>query len=84
MYRMNTVLEDLRERAGISCSSSLLANELLVLYDQRNDNLISKEEYEFLLQDIALVRAQAELANDEIACRFIVKSIEVLMKFAPI
>lgn len=80
---MSTIcIEQLREAAGLGGSSAALANEILVLYDQRAQGLLSQEEYEFLMQDIALIKAQAQLAGDEIACRFIIQSIQALMQFA--
>ena len=54
-----TCLEQLREAAGLGGPTAALANEILVLCDQRSQGLLSKEEYEFLLQDIALIRAQS-------------------------
>ena len=41
-----------------------------------------KEEYEFLLQEIASIRAQQDLASDEIACRWIVAAAEALIAVA--
>ena len=80
---MSTIcLEQLREAAGLGGTTAALANEILVLCDQRSQGLLSKEEYEFLLQDIALIRAQSELAGDEIACRFIIQSAQALLQFA--
>ncbi|ATV46390.1 hypothetical protein [Lake Baikal phage Baikal-20-5m-C28] len=79
----NEYLEQLREQAGLGGSASILANEILVLCDQRSQGLLSREEYEFLMQDIALVKAQSQLADDEIACRFIIQSVQALLKFVP-
>jgi hypothetical protein len=44
---------------------------LLVIRDNFEKGELSQEEYQFLLNEIADIRAQQELANDEIACRWI-------------
>lgn len=73
------ILEQLREHAGISGPESALANELLVIRDNYEQGLLNQDEYLFLISEIASVRAQQELANDEIACRYIVSAAEALM-----
>jgi hypothetical protein len=67
------MLEQLREVAGQSGPAAALANELLVIRDSFEKGELSQEEYQFLLNEIADIRAQQELANDEIACRWIVE-----------
>lgn len=73
---------DLREHAGLGGPTSVLANELLVIRENYENGELSKEEYEFLLQEIASIRAQQELASDEIACRWIVAAAETLIAAA--
>ena len=51
---------------------------LLVLAEQRQAGQLSAEEYQFLLQQIAEVRAAQELASDEQAMRYIVQAANVL------
>jgi hypothetical protein len=75
---MNEYLESLREQAGLGSSAAQLANELLVLTDQRATGELTDEEYQFLVTEIADIRAQQELANDEVACRYIVQMAQVL------
>ncbi len=65
------MLEQLREIAGQGGPAAALANELLVIRDNFEKGELSQEEYQFLLNEIADIRAQQELANDEIACRWI-------------
>jgi phage tail tape-measure protein len=67
------MLEQLREVAGQGGPAASLANELLVIRDNFEKGELSQEEYQFLLNEIADIRAQQELANDEIACRWIVE-----------
>ena len=76
---MSTMIESLREQVGLNGAAAILANEILVLHDQKEQGQLTKEEYIFLMQDIALVRAQSELAGDEIASRYIIMAIVELL-----
>lgn len=67
-----SILNELREQAGLGGSAASLANELLVIRDNYEQGQLTEEEYSFLLQEIASIRAQQELATDEIAMRWIV------------
>lgn len=73
------MLEQLREQAGLGGPAAALANEMLVIHDEYTSGHLLKEEYDFLLQEIKDVRAQQDLANDEIACRIICQAAQVLM-----
>jgi hypothetical protein len=72
------MIEQLRELAGLGGPAAKLANELLVIREQYEANELSLEEYQFLVQEIADVRAQQELASDEIACRYIIAAARAL------
>jgi polyhydroxyalkanoate synthesis regulator phasin len=76
---MSAVLESLREQAGIAGPAAELANELLTLADQYEKGELNREEFNYLVQEIADVRAQQELAHDEIACRYIVDAATILL-----
>ena len=80
---MSTMIESLREQVGLNGAASILANEILVLHDQKEQGQLTKEEYIFLMQDIALVRAQSELAGDEIASRYIIMAVVELLSMVP-
>jgi hypothetical protein len=75
------MIEQLRELAGMGGPAAKLANELLVIRQQYESNELSLEEYQFLVKEIADVRAQQELASDEIACRYIVAAATALATF---
>jgi hypothetical protein len=75
-----SILNDLREQAGLGGPAAALANELLVIHENYSNGELTSEEYGFLLQEIADIRAQQELATDEIACRWIVAAAQVLMQ----
>lgn len=77
-----SILNDLREQAGLGGPAASLANELLVIHENYAAGQLSSEEYTFLLQEIASIRAQQELASDEIACRWIVAAAEALIAVA--
>lgn len=74
-----SVLDGLREQAGLGGPAAALANELLVIRDNYEQGQLTTEEYQYLLKEIAEIRAQQELASDEIACRWIVAAAEVLI-----
>ena len=74
-----SILNDLREQAGLGGPAASLANELLVIHENYAQGQLSSEEYAFLLQEIADIRAQQELASDEIACRWIVAAASALL-----
>jgi phage tail tape-measure protein len=74
-----SVLNSLREQAGMGGPAASLANELLVIRENFEQGQLSVDEYNYLLQEIATVRAQQELASDEIACRWIVSACEALI-----
>ena len=74
------MLEQLREVAGMGGPAASLANELLVLNEQYQSGQLSKEEYQFLIQQVAEVRAAQELASDEQAMRYIVQAASALIK----
>ena len=72
------MLEQLREQAGLGGPAASLANEMLVIRDNYEQGSYTAEEYQFLLNEIADIRAQQELATDEIACRYIVAAAKAL------
>jgi hypothetical protein len=74
-----SILNDLREHAGLGGPAASLANELLVIHENYAQGQLTSEEYGFLLQEIADIRAQQELASDEIACRWIVAAASALL-----
>jgi hypothetical protein len=55
---------------------------LLVIRENFEQGQLSREEYDYLLQEIASVRAQQELASDEIACRWIAAAAQALIALA--
>jgi hypothetical protein len=77
-----SILNELREQAGLGGPAASLANELLVIHENYAEGQLTSEEYAFLLQEIADIRAQQELASDEIACRWIVAAAKVLIAAA--
>jgi hypothetical protein len=76
------MLEQLREAAGMGVPAAALANELLVIRENYEQGQLSKEEYEYLINEIADIRAQQELATDEVACRWIVAAAKALISVA--
>jgi len=72
------MLEQLREVAGLGGPAAVLANELLVLRQQYESQELSLEEFQFLVQQVAEVKAGQELASDEQAFRYIVSAANAI------
>jgi hypothetical protein len=73
------MLEQLREVAGLGGPASVLANELLVLREQYEAQELTLEEFQFLVQQVAEVKAAQELATDEQALRYIVSAASAIL-----
>ena len=74
------MLEQLREVAGMGGPAAALANELLVLRQQYDSGDLTLEEFEFLAQQVAEVKAAQDLSNDEQALRYIVSAASAISK----
>jgi hypothetical protein len=72
------MLEQLREVAGMGGPAASLANELLVLREQYETGQLNLEEFQFLIQQVAEVKAAQELSTDEQALRYIVSAANAL------
>jgi hypothetical protein len=73
------MIEQLREVAGLGGPASVLANELLVLREQYESQELTLEEFQFLVQQVAEVKAAQELATDEQALRYIVSAASAIL-----
>jgi len=74
-----SLLDGLREQAGMGGPAGVLAQELIIIREQYEAGQLSVDEYQFLVSEIASVRAQQELASDEIACRWIVAGATTML-----
>jgi hypothetical protein len=74
-----SLLDGLREQAGMGGPAGVLAQELIIIREQYEAGQLSVDEYQFLVSEIASVRAQQELASDEIACRWIVAAATTML-----
>jgi hypothetical protein len=75
------MIEELREVAGMGGPAAALANELLVVREQYESMELTKDEYQFLVQQIWEVKAAQELASDEQALRYIVSAAQAMYMF---
>ena len=75
------MLEELREVAGMGGPAASLANELLVLRQQYESQELNVDEYQFLVQQVAEVKAAQELSTDEQAFRYIVAAAQAMYMF---
>ena len=74
------MLEQLREVAGMGGPAAALANELLVLRQQYEGGELTLEEFQFLAQQVAEVKAAQDFSNDEQALRYIVSAASAISK----
>ena len=75
------MIEELREVAGMGGPAAALANELLVVREQYESMELTKDEYQFLVQQIWEVKAAQELSSDEQAFRYIVSAAQAMYMF---
>ena len=73
------LIERLQQQAGMGGAAGTLASDLISFYEQYTSGQLTKEEYEFLVKEVAEIRAQQELANDEVACRWIVAAAQGIL-----
>lgn len=70
-------------RAEIDVASNdtakILAEELIAVGEQYQTGQLTRDEFEFLVGEIAQVRAQQELATDEIAQRWIINAASAVL-----
>ena len=74
----DNMLEELRQMAGSGGPAGALANELISIRDSFERGDLNAEEYQYLLNEVAQIKAQQELAADEIALRYIVSAATLL------
>lgn len=79
MERKMNLIEQLQQQAGMGGAAGTLASDLISFYEQYTSGQLTKEEYEFLVKEVAEIRAQQELANDEVACRWIVAAAQGIL-----
>jgi hypothetical protein len=72
------MLDKLREAVGAGGPAAALASELIELRQQYVEEKLTLEEYQFLTDEIASVRASQELSTDEAAMRFIITAANTL------
>ena len=77
-----TALEALREAAQEPSKLGTLSYEMMMIVDQYNNNLMSRDEFEYLVKEIANVKAAQHLADDENASRWIVSVATALISVA--
>jgi hypothetical protein len=75
------MLEELREVAGLGGPACKLANDILVLRQNYEDNLITLEQYQTGMEEIATVRAKKELPEDNESCSYIIVVAKTLSTF---
>ena len=73
------LLEDVRTHAGMGGPTASLANEILVATEQYQAGEITREEFDFLIKDIANVKAATEHANDEVSCRWVITAASMII-----
>jgi hypothetical protein len=76
---MNNIISELEQQAGLSTACGELSREILVLTNQVQTGQITKQDYQYLMEQIVQVKAANSLANDEVAVRFIYQAASALV-----
>jgi len=74
-----SILNELKEVMGEDSIKGQLATQLHDITEQYNEGILTKEEYDELINDVVMVAQYNELANDEITSRWLVKIAEKLI-----
>lgn len=74
-----SIEQSLREAVQLGGALASLSQQALEINDQYVKGELNREEYEYLLKEIRDVKAQQDLAQDEVACRWICAAIDVLL-----
>lgn len=69
-------LKDLMEGDNIQ---GRIAAELHDITEQYNEGILTKEEYEELINDVVMINQYNDLADDEVTSRWLVKIAESLI-----
>ena len=77
-----TTLEALREAAQEPNKKGLLAYQMLLIAEQFNNQLMSRDEFEYLVKEISEVQSAQHLADDENASRWIASAASALLSVA--
>lgn len=77
-----SLFNELREMSGQEGPAGKLAADLIAFREDYTRGDLSRDEYEFLVGEVASVRAQQELASDEVACRWICAAAEAMLSLA--
>lgn len=77
-----TAIEALRDASIEPTKLGSLAYEMTLICDQYNNQLMSREEFEYLIKEVANVKAAQHLADDEHASRWIVSVASALLSVA--
>ena len=75
------MLDELREVASLGGPACRLANDILVLRQDYEDNLISLQNYQTGMNQIAEIRAKFELQNYPEMCSYIIAVAKTLSTF---
>lgn len=76
-----SILQHIRAEIDIATNDSakILAEEMVQAGEQYQAGQLSRDEFEFLINEISQVRAQQELATDEIAQRWIINAASAIL-----
>jgi hypothetical protein len=76
-----SILQHIRAEIDVASNNTakLLAEEMISVGEQYQAGQLSRDEFEFLIGEIAQVRAQQELATDEIAQRWIINAASAIL-----
>lgn len=76
-----SILQHIRAEIDIVANDSAkqLAEQMVQVGEQFQAGQLTRDEFEFLINEISQVRAQQELATDEIAQRWIINAASAIL-----
>lgn len=74
-----SILAELQEAMNDDGIKGQLASELHDITEQYNDGILNDEEYKTLVEQIGDVTANLDLANDEVASRWVVNITQAIL-----
>ncbi len=76
-----SIVEHIRAELSLTNNEAAraLCEEMLAASDNYQAGNLNREEFEFIVGEIAQVRAQQQLAADEVACRWIVAAASAIL-----
>ena len=73
------ILKELKSKMDGDSVESKIATELHDITEQYNEGILTAEEYKELLVDVEKINNANDLANDEVASRWLTNTVKLLI-----